>query len=96
MPTRILDLYVEFRNATNGLSTPCGNGLLGALTYYGIDCMLTVEKDEMRELAMRGGPYIEAEQVALLDYCQEDVDALGKLLPKMLSHNRLTSSAASR
>ena len=84
LPTRILDLYVEFRNVTNGLPTPCGNSLLGALTYYGIDCMLAVEKDEMRGLAMRGGPYTKAEQVALLNYCQEDVDALGKLLPKML------------
>ena len=27
---------------------------------------------------------------------KEDMDALGKLLPKMLPHNRLTSSAASR
>lgn len=28
LPTRILDLYVEFRNLTSGLQTPCGSGLL--------------------------------------------------------------------
>src|SRR3954468_9471057 len=33
LPARVLDLYVEFRNAANGLSPPNGFGLLGALTY---------------------------------------------------------------
>src|SRR5438105_4207074 len=31
MPARALDLYVEFRNLTSGLTVPCGRGLLGAL-----------------------------------------------------------------
>ncbi len=30
-PARILDLFTEFRNRTNGLHTPAGAGLLGAL-----------------------------------------------------------------
>ena len=38
----------------------------------------------MQELACRGGPYIQAERSALLDYCQIDVEALGRLLPAML------------
>src|SRR6516164_683320 len=37
MPARILDLYAEFRSLTSGLAVPCGNGLLGALTYFGLD-----------------------------------------------------------
>src|SRR3990172_904497 len=36
MPARVLDLFAEFRCLTNGLSVPCGNGLLGALAYYGL------------------------------------------------------------
>jgi hypothetical protein len=84
VPVRILDLYVEFRCLTNGLSVPCGNGLLGALAYYGINSLGTAEKTQMRELAIRGGPYNAAERLALLDYCQTDVDALAKLLPAML------------
>jgi hypothetical protein len=40
----------------------------------------------MRELAIRGGPFTGAERVALLDYCQSDVDALARLLPAMLPH----------
>jgi hypothetical protein len=84
MPSRVLDLYCEFRVLTNGLTVPGGNGLLGALHYCGLDCLESVEKQEMRELAMRGGPYNEAERLALLDYCQTDVDALPKLLEKTI------------
>src|SRR5262245_20261940 len=29
LPSRVLDLYVEFRNSTNGLPTPSGSNLLG-------------------------------------------------------------------
>lgn len=84
MPERILDLFVEFRNATNGLSTACGHGLLGALIHYGLDGIEAADKDEMRQLAMRGGDYTADEEEALLDYCQSDVDSLGRLLPMML------------
>jgi hypothetical protein len=84
MPARVLDLFVEFRCLTNGRTLPAGAGLLGALTYFGLDSMDGAEKEEMRALAMRGGPYTKAERVALLDYCQTDVDALAKLLPKMI------------
>jgi hypothetical protein len=52
MPARVLDLYVEFRATTNGLRTPCGSGLLGALAYYGLDSMVADEKEELRGLAM--------------------------------------------
>src|SRR5215813_3462404 len=54
-PARILDLFAEFRNLTCGLPVPCGNGLLGALAYFGLDGLAASEKDGMRQLAMRGG-----------------------------------------
>src|SRR5262249_35831835 len=76
MPERILDLYAEFRCHTSGLKVPHGNSLLGALTYHGLDAMASVEKDAMRQMVMSGGPWASAEQQAILDYCQEDVDAL--------------------
>jgi DNA polymerase I len=84
VPERVLDLHAEFRRLTSGLAVPCGRGLLGALAYHGLDGMAAAEKEEMRQLAMRGGPYAEAERLALLDYCQADVDALARLLPAML------------
>ncbi len=84
MPARVLDLYVEFRCLTNGRTIPGGSGLLGALAFYGLDCMESAEKQTMRELAMRGGPYSPDERIELLDYCQTDVDALPKLFERMI------------
>ncbi len=84
MPVRVLDLYVEFRTLTNGRTTPSGSGLLGALAYFGLDCMESSEKQAMRELALRDGPHTPDERIALLDYCQCDVDVLPKLLNRMI------------
>jgi hypothetical protein len=83
MPTRILDLYAEFRRHTSGLAVPCGWGLLGALAYHGIDGIDAADKKEMRELAQRGGPYTAVELAGLLEYCESDVVALQRLLPAM-------------
>lgn len=83
VPANILDLYAEFRCLTNGMPTACGNSIIGAQVYFGLDSISITEKDSMRELALRGGPYTEEEKVALLDYCQLDMDALVNLLQKM-------------
>ena len=84
VPKRILDLFTEFRNHTNGMPPPNGNGLLGALAYYGLDGIGTVEKNAMRDLVLRGGPWSNDERTAILDYCESDVAALARLLPAML------------
>jgi hypothetical protein len=84
MPARILDLFTEFRDHTNGLPTPAGAKLLGALTYFGIDGMGATEKKELQE-AIGNGTWrncFSAEDI--LDYCEQDVVALGRLLPAML------------
>ena len=57
LPARILDLCAEFKCLTSGLTLDHGRGLLGALSYYCLDSMDAVEKSEMRELAIRGGPF---------------------------------------
>jgi hypothetical protein len=46
--------------------------------------MGAAEKDALRELAQRGGPYTAEERQALLDYCESDVRCLERLLPRML------------
>ena len=74
MPARILDLFVEFRDRTNGLPTPAGTGLIGALTYFGLDTIGAQAKDEMRELILRGGPWSDAEREEILEYCATDVE----------------------
>jgi len=83
MPERILDLFPEFRARTNGLDTPAGNSLLGALAYFGLDAMGASEKEDMRALVLRGGPWTADEQTAILDYCESDVEALERLWPAM-------------
>jgi DNA polymerase I len=84
VPTRILDLFTEFRCTTNGGPTPAGATLLGALTAYGLDGIGAVEKEEMRTLILRGGPWSSEERIAILNYCESDVAALAHLLPAML------------
>lgn len=83
-PARILDLFTEFRAVTNGTGVTHGNGLLGALAYHGLSTMGSDEKTVMRDLVLTGGPWSQAEQEAILDYCQEDVESLQRLLPAML------------
>lgn len=84
MPARVLDLFCEFRNFTNGGPTVAGNGLLGALAFFGLGGIDAADKRDMRELAQRRGPHNETERAALLAYCESDVLALAKLLPAML------------
>jgi hypothetical protein len=84
MPANVLDLFTEFRNRTNGLTTPAGSGLVGALTYFGLDNIGATEKDDMRSLILRGGPWSPEERAAILNYCAGDVAALERLLPAML------------
>lgn len=83
LPARVLDLCVEFKRKTSGLKPTHGKGLLGALAYHGLPALDGFGKNSMRELALRGGPYTDAERLALLDYCETDVVALAKLLPAM-------------
>lgn len=83
LPVNVLDLYAEFRVATNGRELPSGNGLLGALVYHGLPAMADDEKAGMRGLAQRGGPFTNAEKSALLDYCGNDVESTRKLFVKM-------------
>jgi hypothetical protein len=83
-PERVLDLFTEFRNHTNGIPTSNGAGLLGALAHYGLDSIGAIEKEEMRQLILSGGPWTEQQRLAILDYCESDVSALARLLPAML------------
>jgi hypothetical protein len=83
-PANVLDLFAEFRDRTNGLKLETGSGLIGALTYFGLDSIGATEKEDMVLLALRGGPWSPSERSALLDYCESDVRALARLLPHML------------
>jgi DNA polymerase I len=81
MPTRILDLFAEFRWLTNGY--PVSRSLLAALAYFGLDHTGAGGKKEMQEAIGNGtwrGKYSDLE---VLDYCWADVDATERLLCAM-------------
>ena len=82
-PARILDLFTEFRVLTNGGPTVAGSNLLGALIHFGLDGIAPAQKDSMRDLVLRGGPWDSEERSAILAYCETDVVALTKLLSAM-------------
>jgi hypothetical protein len=86
MPAHLLDLYAETKWDICGREgMPSKPPLVFALDHYGVDSIDATEKAEMRALASRQGmPYSEAERQALLDYCEADVKALVRLLPRML------------
>ena len=90
VPERVLDLYVEYLALTNGKETvtPTEKNLLSTLAHFGITHMTSLEKKELRDRAMRGGPWTAEEQIAMLDYCETDSKALEPLLPAML-RNRI-------
>jgi hypothetical protein len=84
MPERILDLFTEFRDRTNGLETPSGSSLLGALTYFGLDSMGATEKKELQVSIGNNTWQGRFTQEEILDYCEIDTAALRRLLPVML------------
>ncbi|MGE5763392.1 MAG: DNA polymerase [Mycobacterium leprae] len=97
MPSRIIDLYAEFRVQTNGYVLPLGNGLLSALQRHGIYTTTTKdEKEEIRTRVLAGPPWNPGEPKAILDYCEGDVAPLGALLEAMLPALLLPSKKAWR
>ena len=82
-PVNVLDLFVEFRWLTNGLSLLHGNSLLGALLYFGLPTIAGEQKDAMRDLVLKGGPWVPQQQLDILDYCESDVVSLDSLLRAM-------------
>jgi hypothetical protein len=97
LPARVLDLRIEFLQAINVTPRPArGKGekerwgsLLHALNYYGLDSMGGVEKEQMREVILRGEPALNAERGKVLDYCEADVLALCRLLPAMIRRGHI-------
>ena len=88
LPPTILDLYAEEMRLTNTQKDERGKryvpSLLNTLAKYGLDAMTAAEKEEMRDLILRGHPFSDGERAAILDYCMEDVTNTAALLPAML------------
>jgi hypothetical protein len=84
LPELTVDLYVEFRVATNGKTVPGGRGLLSAERWFGIGAIEGAEKEHMRKRILAGPPYSIEDREAILNYCESDVQALDRLLPHLI------------
>ena len=86
----ILDLFAEFRCITNGDPRVGKKSLIGALRFFGLDHLIPDEKDAMRNMILSEGPWTKDQREAILDYCQQDVVALGPLLEAIINQNPWT------
>jgi DNA polymerase I len=80
VPSRLIDLFAEFRRETNALAVAEGRSLLSALSRHRISRITSEEKKSGRDLVMRGGPWTDSERRDVLDYCETDVICLPALL----------------
>jgi DNA polymerase I len=89
-PVHALDAYVEFRHAMNDGAVKSGDrekgffSIGGALRYFLEDEIDVVQKHNMRERILQGPPFSDQEQRDILDYCEDDVRALVRLLPHII------------
>jgi hypothetical protein len=84
MPRLVVDLFAEFRTQTNGLTLPHGNGLLGAMQWFGLNGMEAAKKDSLRQRILTGAPYNSQEREEILAYCESDVNALPELYDRLM------------
>lgn len=83
MPANVLDLFAEWRTFSNGRTHQMGtggNGLLSALSHFGLSHLDPEEKSGWRERILLGRPYSPSDRAGILDYCASDADALEGLL----------------
>jgi DNA polymerase-1 len=101
-PARALDAYVEFRHCVNDGAAKSADrdkrffGLAGALQYFCEDSIDTAHKRDMRERILQGPPFTAEERAAILDYCEDDVHALARLVPHIVPTIRSLPHALAR
>jgi hypothetical protein len=90
-PACALDAYLEFRHYVNDGRVKSGDrdkgsfySLGGALRYFCEDEIDVVRKNETRDRILQGPPFSEQEQQDIVDYCEDDVRALARLLPHIV------------
>jgi DNA polymerase I len=101
-PARALDPYIEFRHHTNDGRIKSGDrekgfySLDGALRYFHVDGIDTAHKTDMRDRIVQGPPFSAEERRAILEYCEDDVRSLARLLPHILPTIRSLPHALAR
>ena len=89
-PACALDAYVEFRHYANDGAIKAADrekgfySLAGALRRFCEPELDTARKMDMRDRILQGPPFTTGEEQAILDYCEDDVHALARLLPHIV------------
>ncbi len=89
-PASAFDTYIEFRHYTHDGAVESSDrdkgfySLGGALHYFCDDTVDTAHKKEMRDRILQGPPFTQAERAAILEYCEDDVIALARLLAHLV------------
>ena len=82
-PARAIGALVEFRHCTND-GRDRDRGLGGALNFFGLDGLDIARKKATRDRILRGPPFTAQGRTEILDYCEDDVKGLVRLLPRLL------------
>jgi len=89
-PAASLDAYLEFRHFVNDGAVKPGQrekgffGIGGALRYFCEDTIDLERKQSMRDRILQGPPFTAQEKQEILDYCEDDVRALERLVPHII------------
>ena len=93
-PEYLLDLYAEYRWATNGRKLMFSglqkkelekhkNGMLAAAFILGVPTMSTTRKEAMRQLAITRWSFTSDEQHEMCNYCEDDVKITEQILSRL-------------
>jgi hypothetical protein len=89
-PARALDAYLEFRHFANDGSVKAEDrdkgfySLAGALRHFCEDELDVAHKRDMIDRILQGPPFADQEQRDIIEYCEDDVRALARLLPHII------------
>src|SRR5262249_24837575 len=87
LPRHVIDLFAEFRNVTNSVDKVDQKAsLLSALAHFHIPHSMADEKEKMRKLAERAGPWSEQQRDSFLRYCEADTAPLTALFAKLTNN----------
>jgi DNA polymerase I len=84
LPANVLDLWVEFRNLTNGILLPKQSGLIAACAHLGVNHIDVRDKEQMRDLIIHSDSFTDEKRDKIIKYCASDVKATAGILEKML------------
>jgi DNA polymerase I len=90
LPTHVLDLNVEARNATNGILPSTFISLYDVAKLCQVPYMNKALKDAMRDICIEGGPRVAENRDALINYCEEDTVVMAAVLEKLSPSISLT------